>query len=60
MSWAVNIPKDSMVIGYDTYHDSAQKGRSAGAMVANNSKTFTKYLSMAIGHWPASTPTLCR
>ena len=49
--WAVDIPmKSTMVIGYDTYHDSAQKGRSAGALVASLNKTFTKYLSVANLH----------
>ena len=49
--WAVDIPmKGTMVIGYDTYHDSAQKGRSAGALVASLNKTFTKYLSVANLH----------
>merc|ERR1711962_598254 len=42
--------KGTMVIGYDTYHDSAQKGRSAGALVASLNKTFTKYLSVANLH----------
>ena len=49
--WAVDIPmKNTMVIGYDTYHDSAQKGRSAGALVASINKTFTKYISVANMH----------
>ena len=49
--WAVEIPmKDTMVIGYDTYHDSAQKGRSAGALVASLNKTFTKFISVANLH----------
>merc|ERR1719370_841446 len=42
--------KGTMVIGDDTYHDSAQKGRSAGALVASLNKTFTKYLSVANLH----------
>ena len=42
--------KGTMVIGYDTYHDSAQKGRSAGALVAILNQTFTKYLSVANLH----------
>jgi len=47
----MDIPmKGTMVIGYDTYHDSAQKGRSAGALVASLNKTFTKYLSVANLH----------
>merc|ERR1712013_978356 len=49
--WAVKIPlKDTMVIGYDTYHDSAKKGRSVGAVVASMNSTFTKYLSVANLH----------
>merc|ERR1740131_551065 len=36
--------------GYDTYHDSAQKGRSVGAVVASLNSTFTKYLSVANLH----------
>ena len=49
--WAVEIPmKNTMVIGYDTYHDSAQKGRSAGALVASLNKTFTKFISVANLH----------
>jgi len=49
--WAVKVPlKDTMVIGYDTYHDSAQKGRSVGAVVASLNSTFTKYLSVANLH----------
>jgi len=49
--WAVEIPmQNTMVIGYDTYHDSAQKGRSVGAVVASMNKTFTKYLSVANLH----------
>ena len=39
-----------MVIGYDTYHDSDQKGRSVGAVVASMNSTFTKYLNVANLH----------
>jgi len=49
--WAVKIPlTDTMVIGYDTYHDTSQKGRSVGAVVASMNGTFTKYLSVANLH----------
>merc|ERR1719369_1461008 len=49
--WAVKIPlSDTMVIGYDTYHDTSQKGRSVGAVVASMNSTFTKYLSVANLH----------
>ena len=41
--WAVRMPlTDTMVIGYDTYHDTAQKGRSVGAIVATMNQTLTK------------------
>ena len=39
-----------MVIGYDTYHDTAQKGRSVGALVASMNSTLTKYMSIANMH----------
>merc|ERR1712058_118511 len=36
--WAVKIPmKDTMIIGYDTYHDTLHKGKSVGAVVASES-----------------------
>merc|ERR1719348_863584 len=49
--WAVKIPlKNTMVIGYDTYHDSLHKGKFVGAVVASMNSTFTKYLSVANLH----------
>ena len=49
--WSVKIPlKDTMVIGYDTYHDTLSKGRSVGALVASMNNTHTKYLSIANLH----------
>ena len=39
-----------MVIGYDTYHDTAQKGRSVGAIVASMNQSLTKYMSLANLH----------
>ena len=39
-----------MVIGYDTYHDTAQKGRSVGAIVASMNQALTKYMSLANMH----------
>merc|ERR1719260_72120 len=45
--WAVKIPlKNTMVIGYDTYHDSLHKDKSVGAVVASVNNTFTKFISM--------------
>ena len=49
--WAVKIPlKNTMVIGYDTYHDSLYKDKSVGAVVASVNSTFTKFISMADFH----------
>ena len=42
--------QDTMVIGYDTYHDTAKKGRSVGAIVATMNQTLTKYMSLANMH----------
>merc|ERR1712029_918333 len=34
--WSVKIPlKNTMVIGYDTYHDTMHKSKSVGALVAS-------------------------
>jgi len=33
------------VVGVDTYHDSAKKGRSVGAFVASMNQTLTRYYS---------------
>ena len=38
------------VFRYDTYHDTAKKGRSVGAVVCSLNSTFTKYLSVATFH----------
>jgi len=49
--WAVKMPlKDTMVIGYDTYHDTVSKGRSVGAVVASLNQSMTKYVSIANLH----------
>jgi len=49
--WTVKIPlKDTMVIGFDTYHDSINKGTSVGALVSSTNDTFTKYSSTCIFH----------
>jgi len=34
-----------MIVGVDTYHDSAKKGRSVGAFVATMNQTLTRYYS---------------
>jgi len=44
--WGVEIPiKNTMVVGIDTYHDSAKKGRSVGAFIASMNQTLTRYYS---------------
>jgi len=49
--WAVKMPlKGTMVIGYDTYHDTVSKGRSVGAVVASLNDSMTKYVSIANIH----------
>ena len=49
--WAVDIPmKNTMVLGYDTYHDSLHKDKSAGALVASLNPNFTRYVSSAHIH----------
>ena len=35
---------------YDTYHDSARRGESVGALVASVNDTFTKYFSTVDFH----------
>ena len=42
--------KNTMVIGYDTYHDSVNKSKSVGAVVASLNQSMTKYISMANLH----------
>ena len=37
-----------MIIGIDSYHDSAKKGRSVGGFVASLNKTFTRYYSKTV------------
>merc|ERR1719322_1072755 len=49
--WAVKIPlKNTMVIGYDTYHDTVAKNKSVGALVASLNATFTRFISSANLH----------
>ena len=39
-----------MVVGIDTYHDSAKKGRSVGGFVASMNKNLTRYYSRVAFH----------
>ena len=44
--WAVDIPlKKTMVVGYDTYHDTVDKKKSVGALVATLNDNFTRFTS---------------
>ncbi|XP_061189699.1 piwi-like protein 1 isoform X2 [Saccostrea echinata] len=44
--WCLEIPlKNLMVVGVDTYHDSAKKGRSVGGVICSLNKTLTRYYS---------------
>jgi aubergine-like protein len=49
--WAVKIPLNgAMMVGYDAYHDSKQKGKSVGALIASLNKECTQYFSTAEYH----------
>jgi len=51
--WAVKIPlKKAMVIGYDTYHDTVNRAKSVGALVASLDDNFTKFTSSCDFHDP--------
>ncbi|XP_052219954.1 piwi-like protein 1 [Dreissena polymorpha] len=44
--WSLEIPlKNMMVVGIDTYHDSAKKGRSVGGVIASMNPALTRYYS---------------
>ena len=49
--WEVRIPmKTTMIVGYDTYHESQHKGASAGAWVASMNPPASRYFSLATIH----------
>ena len=49
--WTVPIPvKGLMVIGYDTWHDASQKGRSVGGVVATINPLLSRYVSYTTFH----------
>jgi len=49
--WGVEIPiKDVMVIGYDSYHDSNQRGLAVGAVVSTTNQSLTRFTSMTTMH----------
>ncbi|WAR02492.1 PIWL1-like protein [Mya arenaria] len=44
--WALHIPMSGlMVVGLDTYHDSAKKGQSVGGFIASMNQDLTRYFS---------------
>lgn len=48
-AWTLEVPlKNIMVVGIDSYHDSAKKGQSVGALVASMNGTLTKYYSRCV------------
>ncbi|CAA98113.1 Piwi-like protein 1 [Caenorhabditis elegans] len=49
--WKVNIPlKNTMIVGYDLYHDSTLKGKTVGACVSTTSNDFTQFYSQTRPH----------
>lgn len=49
--WSVKIPmKNSMVVGFDTYHDSGNAGKSVGAIVASLDNDYSRYYSNSSIH----------
>ena len=49
--WSFRLPKSgTMIIGYDTYHDTLHKGKSVGAVVASINQECTKFMSIANIH----------
>ncbi|PSN42981.1 hypothetical protein C0J52_13213 [Blattella germanica] len=49
--WTVEIPmKGLMVVGFDVYHDSLQRGLSIGALVASLDKPMSRYFSAVSYH----------
>ncbi|XP_068223736.1 piwi-like protein Siwi [Palaemon carinicauda] len=49
--WNVQIPfQNTMVVGYDAYHDSSRRGSSWGAVVASFNKNLTRYYGQVSRH----------
>lgn len=49
--WGVQIPlKDTMVMGYDSYHDTLDKSKSVGALVSTLNKSMTRFTSSCTVH----------
>ncbi len=49
--WKVPIPpKNTCVLGYDTYHDTVNKKKSYGALVGSYDRHLVKYFSVVTEH----------
>ncbi|KAF1760646.1 hypothetical protein GCK72_008895 [Caenorhabditis remanei] len=49
--WKVNIPlTETMIVGYDLYHDSTLKGKTVGACVSTTTGDYTKFYSQTRPH----------
>ncbi len=49
--WNVKIPtREIMVVGFDTYHDTATAGNSVGALVSSLDPEFSRYFSKTTTH----------
>jgi aubergine-like protein len=42
--------KNAMILGYDLYHDSTQRGKTVGAAVSSLDKDFTSWYSQCELH----------
>uniref|UniRef100_A0A224YKC6 Aubergine n=1 Tax=Rhipicephalus zambeziensis TaxID=60191 RepID=A0A224YKC6_9ACAR len=50
-AWCLDVPLvNTMVVGYDTYHDSSSRKLSAGAFVASMNRGFTRWYSRVAFH----------
>ncbi|XP_069157940.1 piwi-like protein Siwi [Procambarus clarkii] len=50
-AWNVQIPfQNTMVVGYDAYHDSSRRGSSWGAVVASYNRNLTRYYGQVSRH----------
>ena len=49
--WSVKIPmKNTMIVGFDTYHDPGNGGKSVGAIVASLDDDYSRYYSNSSVH----------
>nr|QKI80092.1 Piwi2 [Eriocheir sinensis] len=49
--WSVNIPiKNTMVVGYDAYHEKGSRSGAYGAVVSSLNQSWSRYLSQAATH----------